>query len=474
MRIADPGAVLVARQLYEGLTRWDPARRRVVPAAARSWRASRGGRVFTFILRRNMTFHDGSPVTAASFRRAFDRIARKPNRSDLAYTLEGVEGFFAVHGTGKRKRLSGVEALSRLRLRITLTRPSYELPTVLTHPGLVPLPRLAFHSPARFRRRPIGNGPFALVRRWRPSAPVRLEAFEGALRPPRLDGLRFVPFRDAAASWVPFTAGELDVAEVPAGEIASARESFGVRGFVPLAAGLFFGLNVRSPAMRDRAVRAALSHAIDRRAIARDIFKGTLVGPSGIVPAGLPGFGPRRCPICRYAPARARAAVRRLEPRLRRITVDFDADRLQRRVAGRIKADLERAGFDVRLRAWPIDRYLLVLARREAAMYRFGWIAEYPTAEAFLAPLFGSRSPDNHSGFASKRVDTLLRRARAEPSARRRLALYRRAEKTILRDAPVVPLGSFRMRWAAQPDVRGLRFDATGGFDAATVRLADG
>src|SRR5918992_2921707 len=68
MRLRDPGSVLVARQLYEGLTRWDPARERVRPAAAESWRVAGGGRTFRFKLREGMTFHDGSPVRSKDFK----------------------------------------------------------------------------------------------------------------------------------------------------------------------------------------------------------------------------------------------------------------------------------------------------------------------------------------------------------------------------------------------------------------------
>ena len=38
MRIQDPGSVLIARQLFEGLTAWDPIAEEVVPAAAESWK----------------------------------------------------------------------------------------------------------------------------------------------------------------------------------------------------------------------------------------------------------------------------------------------------------------------------------------------------------------------------------------------------------------------------------------------------
>jgi oligopeptide transport system substrate-binding protein len=474
MRVADPGAVLIARQLYEGLTRWDPVRRRVRPAAARSWRVSRGGRRFTFRLRRGLSFHDGTPVTARSFRAAFDRIASKENASDLAYTLEPVKGFYAVNGTGRRGHLAGVRTPDPSTIVFTLTRPLYGFPAVLTHPGLVPVPPKALRRPGRFTTRPVGNGPFALQGVWRGSGPVVLQAFGDSAVKPRIDRIEFIPFQDAALSWFPFTQGRLDVAEVPAGEVASARRRYGDRGFVPLAAGLYFGLRVKSRALSDRALRVAISSAIDRRAIARDIFEGALRPPRGIVPTGIEGFRGGRCRRCTYAPSRARRLVESLPRRKRVVTIDYNDNDVQRQVARAVRHHLEAAGLTVRLRAWPIERYLRRVADGEVAMYRFGWIAEYPSPDVFLSTLFASDSPDNHSGFASKDVDRLLKRARSEPRERRRLRLYRRAERLILQGVPVVPIGSFEMRWAIQRRVRGIHIDSFGGFDAAgvTVRSA--
>ena len=168
MRIQDPGSVLVARQLYEGLTRWDPVEEEVVAATAESWRVSNGGRTFTFKLRPGMTFHDGSPVTAQDFVYAFDRIAQKENASDLAYTLDRVSGFTEVNQLGRGRHLAGLVAPSELILVIRLDEPFYDFPAVLTHPALVPLSKTRVQSIDDFLAAPVGNGPFKIAEAWSP------------------------------------------------------------------------------------------------------------------------------------------------------------------------------------------------------------------------------------------------------------------------------------------------------------------
>jgi oligopeptide transport system substrate-binding protein len=474
MRIQDPGSVLVARQLYEGLTRWDPTLEKVVPAAARAWRVGDGGRTFVFKLRRGMTFHNGSPVTAADFAFAFDRIALKGNASDLAYTLELVQGFTEVNQLGGAAHLSGIQTPNDLTLVIRLSEPFYELPTVLTHPGLVPVPRQAVTDLDSFLSAPIGNGPFQIAERWAVGQEVVLEAFPGFIDTPELDGIRFVPYPDAAASWLEFLDGGLHVAEVPAGQLEAAAEQFGEEGFTPLLAGYYYGVNVRAKNLGSLRLRRAIGRGIDRATIASTIYRGTMAEPRGIVPIGMPSFQENICLVaCSYSPRAARRLARRIPRRQRAVTIEYNNDPPHRNVARLVARDVRAAGIRVRRRGFGFDRYLKRLRAGNQSVYRLGWIAEYPSPDAFLYALFHSSSPDNHSGFSSRKVDGLLDRARAAASDGRRSLLYRQAEKAILRSLPIVPIGSFTSHWVAQPEVESIVFDAMGGFDAGGVRLSE-
>ena len=475
MRLQDPGGVMVARQLFEGLTRWDPVEEIVVPAAAESWQVSDGGRTFTFRLRQGMTFHDGTPVTSKDFSFAFDRIAQKRSASDVAYTLEDVEGFSEVNQVGDVRHLAGITTPDPLRLVIRLRSSFYDFPAVLTHPSLVPVPARAVANSDRFLSAPVGNGPFRIAQAWTPGDPVLLKAFLGFYDTPELDGIRFLSYPDAAASWLPFTEAEIDVAEVPAGEIEAAREEYGEDAFRPFLASYSYGLNLRSPQLDDIRVRRAINKAIDRVAIAEDLYRGTLQPPRGILPHGMPGFLENICVgVCDFAPDAARAIVAKVKPKDRRLTLEFSGLQPHPGVARMIKGDLESVGFEVRIQNYPFPAYLKRLRTGRHAMFRLGWIAEFPTPDAYLTPLFDGESPDNHSGLRSSAVDRLIEKARSTRSDAKRVQVYIRAEKAILRSLPIAPIGSFLTHWAVQPRVTGLEFDQMGGFDALDVSLTEG
>lgn len=470
IRIQNHAALLVARQLYEGLTRWDQSAEAVVPAAAESWTAGDGGATFTFRLRAGMTFHDGTPVTAADFVYAFDRLALKANASEIAYVLERVVGFDEVNRDGTAEHLSGLDARGDLTLVIRLDRPYYDLPAVLTHPALVPLAAHSVADAAGFVRTPNGNGPFQIAQAWAPGDQVVMTAFPGFYETPSIDGLRFVTYADAAASWLQFLDGELDVARVPAGQEASAREIAGERGFLPTLGGYFFGFNLDR--VVEPRVRAAINLAIDRAAIAREVYRGNLQPPRGIVPSSIPGFVENVCfEVCDFRPDEARRIVRSLPRDDRAVQLQFTAGDPHGQIAKLVANDLRKAGFSPTVRSYPFPRFVELLEADEHEMFRFGWIAEYPVADVFLDPLFSSTAPDNETNFALAKVDELLRRAHAEPAPGRRTQLYIAAEKAILKHLPVVPIGTFVTEWAAQPAVEDIAFDVMGGFDAVSVFL---
>jgi oligopeptide transport system substrate-binding protein len=474
MRLRDPGGVMVARQIFEGLTKWDPVEEEVLPAAAESWTVSDGGRTFTFKLRAGMTFHDGTPVTSRDFAFGFDRIAAKANASDLAYTLGDVQGFVEVNQLGRGRHLSGVRTPDPLTLVIRLSEPFYDFPAVLTHPSLVPVPARAVADQDAFLRVPVGNGPFHIAEAWSPGDPVLLKAFLGFYDTPEIDGVRFVTYPDAAASWLPFINGDIDVTEVPAGEVGSARETFGEAGFKPFLATYSYGLNVDSPQLDDLRLRRAVNKAIDRETIVRTAYRGTMVPARGILPIGMPGFIENICvDTCEFDREAARRLVSNMPRKARRVTLEFSGEQPHVQVARMVRKDLEAVGLKVAIRSYPFGRYLKRLRAKDHSMYRLGWIAEYPTPDAYLTPLFRSASTDNHSGFGSSRVDDLLRRARSTRSEGKRIQLYVEAEKAVMDTLPIVPIGSFVTHWAAQPGVEGFVFDQLGGFDMLGISLTE-
>src|SRR5207245_3958142 len=83
--------------------------------------------------------------------------------------------------------------------------------------------------------------------------------------------------------------------------------------------------------------------------------------------------------------------------------------------------------------------YLKFAVSGQQELFRLGWIGAYPTADAFLSPLFVSGLPDNVTGFSSPEIDSLLTGARAQADEPQRPELYRQAARKIMDLVPPVP-----------------------------------
>lgn len=240
------------RNIFEGLTRIDE-KGGVQPGLAESWEVSPDGLVYTFRLRRGVTFHDGTAFDSSDVRFAYDR-ARGPD------SVNAQKGYFAA--------IEAIETPDPHTVVVRLSRPDG---LFLFNMGSGDAAIVAPESAEGNRQAPIGTGPFRFER-WVSGDRVVLTA-NPDYREPGLPHLREVTFRfiaDAAAQLNAVRSGDLD-----AFPIFSATESLVLLENDPrfvVTVGSTEGETIlafnhsRAP-FDDVRVRRAISHALDRQEI---------------------------------------------------------------------------------------------------------------------------------------------------------------------------------------------------------------
>jgi peptide/nickel transport system substrate-binding protein/oligopeptide transport system substrate-binding protein len=468
----DPTAVMVADQIFDTLVDYDAKTLEPRPQLA-SWEVNPEQTQFTFTILSTARFHDGRPVTGADVKYSLERIARKDSPSPFVAQLEVVTGFAAFHKEGSAPELAGVTAPDPATVVIRLDSPFSSFPSVLGHPGFGIVSKAAVASAAvPFAEQPIGSGPFRLV--GRDTGVVHLVRFPGRRPPARLEGIDLVSFPDAAAAYRALQGEQLEVAPVPPGEAQAAAKRYGRRGTSPYVGLVFYAMNVRAPALANPRVRQAVTLAIDRRRIVAEVYGGTVELADGVVAAGLAGGDLVTCAeLCAHDPDRARALLAEAFPFrvVPPVAVDHDDDPTQAAVAAAIKADLEKVGIPAIVRAHPFAEYGQFLVSGRQELFRLGWIADYPSPDGFLNPLFQSNSPENLSGLASPEVDAALRAARAEADPARRQALYREVQERVLAQFVLVPVAQLETRLVVAERVRSFTLDPLGTFDGTAVSM---
>jgi oligopeptide transport system substrate-binding protein len=496
--VIDPSGLAVVDALFDSLTAYDHTLQ-VVPAAAESWESAQPDR-WTFTLRTGATFHDGSPVTAADFKYAWELAVRL----NLAgYHLRDVKGYAALR-SGKTSELSGVTAIDDRTLQVTLSGPRADFPTLVAHPALGPILRTAWRADeVAYRERPMGNGPFRMDGTWEHGQFIRLARF-GAWADGALASVDEVLFRiaDPDTAYLAFQQGRFDFAPVPAGALAEARRDFPPsskedrRGpgllLDPIPSLYFLGFNVTRPPFDDVQVRRAVSMAIDREALQAQTLEGNVSIARAVVPPPIPGARASACSACQHNPTEARQIF--AERGITTLELWLNRGGGHELVADRIRQDLAEAGVELVLRSEPpppgepggdsqlpkgtFDAYLDMISSGEAGLFRFGWTTEYPTMDAALWPLFHSAATpeaggQNYMRYADPEVDALLSLARATTYGPVRQALYQQAEDLALeRDQVIVPLFTYHHRAVAAKRIDNLYVSPFGLVNLSEIRFA--
>ena len=462
------GGLLVIAQLFDSLTSINPRTGEAIPGAAEKWTTSPNGLQWDFTLAA-ATFHDGTPVTAADFKAAFDRIANKGTGSDVAFQLETVQGFQAAKIAGSVLGLAGVTAVSPTMLRIVLERPFAELAEFLAHPALAPLPKSMLANPPALQQQPIGNGAFKMAGP-RTNDRIVLERNEthagGTAYLERVD-VRLVG--DPDGSWRDFLRKRADVSEVPTTALSN-RSQAGTGGFTPFWAALYYGPNLKNVKYAKPEVRKAISLAIDRRAIAETVYGGTKESASGLIPRGVRGYARDACAECKRDLDRARGLIQAAfggnPPEM---IIDHLNASPPVEVAKAVAGNLAEIGLRVALRAHNSTDYLKLLQNGQHEIAEYGWLAEVPSPDGFLAQQLRTGSANNHTGFSDGAFDALIDQARAAQTDAAALEGYRKAEQRALESMPLIPIVFYRNHIGVAERVHGLQVDGAGLFDAARV-----
>jgi oligopeptide transport system substrate-binding protein len=487
--LLDPGSLDPARadrledevvvgNLFDGLTTLDAAGS-VRPAVAASWTSDSGLRRWEFHLRPDARWADGSPVRAEDFKFAWERLAdprAKPAPSPSAALLAPVAGFRAV-AAGRSRSLSGVQAPDAGTLVVQLERPLADFPALAASVQLSPLPRaLVAAGPAAYLARPVGDGPFRLVGRYRPGHVLTLErnpAYTGAAA--RLDRVSVHVVPDELTAWLELQQGRVAFAPVPLDQVAAAGAVHGVSADGRSRPGLLQGpmlatwevdFDRRARPASDPSWRQGFSLAIDRARIAAGLA-GTAVPATGLVPPGMPAAGaaPAACAACAHDPARAKALLAKVKGGRGPVTLRVPADGVDRRIADLIAGDLAAAGVKLQLKVSADPAGAGVAGGTE--------VAAYPRMAAVL-DRFSSRAAATPTAPVDPTADQLLDQAAATADEPARAGRYRQAEAAILADLPVAPVLALRHAAVLAPGVEGFDLTPWGTVDLAAVTVSSG
>ncbi len=468
--------IQVIRQIWDGLVKYDPETLQVVPAIAESWDVSDDGLVYTFHLKKGVKFHSGRELVADDFVYSWSRVAQAATASYLAYHLEPIVGYDELQA-GEGDTLEGVKALDDYTLEVTLKYPYADFVNTLGHVVFYPVAKEDIEQWGdQYAEHVNGTGPFKFVE-WKHDQYIDLERNDDYYGDKaNLEKVRYTIFTDENTAFLEFQAGNLEYCAIPQGKIQSTLDDpeYGDLAIIkPLLAIYYFAMNVQNEPFKDNlALREAINYAIDRQNIVDVISEGVPTVATGIVPPGIPGFQENASKYTYDVEMAKQKLVEAGYPNgdgLPTLTFGINIGSGHELIAEAMQADLAEIGINVEIQGMEWGAALDAFKNGEISFFRLGWIADYPTMDNFLFPLFYSGSADNYTAYNNPEVDQMLLDARQTTDDNQRYTKYREVEKKIIDESAFVLIYFYGSRRIVQPYVRGFALDAMENYDLSKV-----
>jgi ABC-type transport system substrate-binding protein len=454
---------LPINQIFDTLVAYDQSLN-LIPALAETWTISRDNLEFTFVLREGVRFHNGDGLTARDVLFSICRqLCSDAGVETIARSYLMMIDGAADFAEGLTDEVSGVQVVDSRTLRIRLDKPYSSFLEVLAMDNLAIVPESLVREIGEqaFGRSPVGTGPFRLAE-WSEDS-IRLEANEFHFRgKPQLDQVKiwFLSEADSDFGASRFEQRELDVVEPTVESLTSLakNQSVELHRYQQLSL-TFLGLNTRHPPLDKRWLRQAIAHALDRDAMvsgAPTVRREAV----GVLPPGISGYSPDPKAL-RFDPEESRRLLAANgHPRGRGLPAielhNASRGASAENLIEQIRSDLQAVG--IRLEVVPVNWADLGdhLDNRTAGAFLLAWIADLTDPDSFMRSLFESGGSGNYFGHSSVETDRLLAQGTAEFNPVERARIYRRIERQVLEQAPLVPLYHTMGIVAVQSDVKGL------------------
>jgi peptide/nickel transport system substrate-binding protein len=416
---------------------------RMVPHAAAGFpKVSRDGKTYTFTVKRGFKFSDGSAVTAANFRRAFQRALDPKMQSPASSFLDDVASYNARGQTFTvRLKVVAPDFLARM------TMPFFSAVPVNT-----PIVPEGFGAPA------VTAGPYQ-VREWNKNQSLLVvrnphwnnarEPWKSLGRPALVDRMVYTIGVTLANQRLRVEANQTDLGGFVPAQAKELVDKYGINKgrlfFRKQMVFWYLALNVEGDAFKGKTnLRKAVNHAIDRPQLVRQ--HGFLGGgrTDQILPPGMPGFKDFNVYSLRGANvARAKALAGNAGGKA--VFYAFNAG-AGPGVAQAVQFELKQIGIDVEIKLFDrvVQHEKMATRGEKFDIGHEGWGADYPDPYNFINVLLdGRRLQADHNINVSYWNDPAFNRkmeAASRLSGQKRLTTYGALDADIMRNgAPIAP-----------------------------------
>jgi ABC-type transport system substrate-binding protein len=484
----DTGSEQVISLVYSGLLKLNANNRPMPDLAAAMPTLSNGGKTYTFKIRSDAKFSDGTPVTAQDFVYSWTRALSKKENSPIAMNYMGtIQGAVAVNRGGTSGTLSGAKAIDAHTVQVTFTKPGTYLLGEMTYPTWFVMKQNVAAGAnlvgPNSQAANIGSGPFMLSKAWR----YRQEMYFAPN--PNWFGAKGIKLSEIDVPFIAtydtnhneYQAGQVPMTVVPAQYLPIEKHLPDFRTTPQLATD-YITLNTAADSVckpvscapvNNLHFRLAMMYAINRPLITHVILKDAEVPLCGIVPKGIVGYGANLCTLSPYNPTKAKQELALAKqdyhgslPNQGKLQLIYQSS--SQAVVNEyteVQREWAAVGINVSLKGEPFNDWVSAVSEPSHPILENSWLDDYPDPQDFTYNLYTPPSPYNTSNYNNAQFNKLTGQADVTPNGPDRNNLYVKAQQIAIQDAPYIGIGqaTFNMRWKSS--IHGMQLSS--GFNYA-------
>lgn len=468
----------VCDNIYETLVTYESESTAVIPQLAHSWDVSADQLTWTFHLRTDVHFHDGTPFNAEAM---LFSLGRQFYPDHPQHKVNGVYKYWT--DMGMDEVVGDMRAPNDSTFVFYLKQANAPFLSTLAMNFCAAVSPTAVKKFGRdYFKNPVGTGPFRFVE-WRKDERIVLESnseyWDGA---PQLTRLIFKPVQEASVRFLELKKGTVQGMDNLSPEyISQIRDDDQLQLLTQPGMNIgYLAMNMDKPPYDDVLVRRAINHAVNKKALVDNFYQGMAIAAKNPIPPTLWGYNDD-IEAYAYDPEKARTLLAQagfpdgFDTELWAMPVPRPYMPQPDKIAQAIQADLGKVGIRARIVQWEWGTYLDKVFEGEHDMALLGWTGDNGDPDNFLYVLLDKmaavKPAQNIAFYRSDELHEVLVQARTSADHGERVRLYRLAQEIIHRDAPWAPLVHATQTAAFRRDVTGFKLHPTGSKWFRHVRL---
>lgn len=443
----DSATEIFNKNMYNGLVKFN-SDMEILPDLAKDWSVSEDGLTWTFNLRDDVAFHDGTKFNAEAVKVCLDRIRNPDVGSPVRTSLEPI---------------ATVEVVSEYVVSLSTEVPDGAMLQRLAGPAAFMISPAAIEKyGADLGANPVGTGPFKYVE-WKVGEELVMERYEnyhdGA---PMVQKVIFRVVPEDATRALLIQSKQADVAmRLPATEVNRLKASGGIN-FVEgeTVMTMYVALNNSKGVLQNVKVRQAMNYAVDKNVIVNDILGGMATVADAPISPKTWGYSSTKTYERDLAKAKALLTEAGYPDGIDlELWTPTGRYLMDVQVSENLQAQWAEAGIRVNIRQWEFQSLMSEVKKGEFDMVLLGWSPSTGDADVGLyRPLHSSQFPpnSNRAFYNNPTVDKYLEDAKVEVNLEKRAELYAKAQEIIMDEAPWVFLYYPKQALAVRENVSGI------------------